>query len=76
MPFKIYADSESVLKRVRCRDRKNNASYTGKYQAHIPCSFAYKVVCVKEKVSKPVALYRAKNDLLKQFLKSMIIVKV
>ena len=45
LPFKIYADFESVLKGVRSSDRNNNTSYTEKYQAHIPCSFAYKVVC-------------------------------
>ena len=30
-------------------------------QSHIPCSFAYKVVCVDDKFSKPVVLYRGKN---------------
>ena len=25
----------------------SNSSYTRKYQNHVPCSFAYKVVCVK-----------------------------
>ena len=39
----------------------NNASYTEKYQNHIPCSFAYKVVCIDDKFSKPVVLYRGKN---------------
>ena len=33
---------------------KNNGSYTEKYQDHIPCSFAYKVVCVDNKFSKKV----------------------
>ena len=36
-------------------DRGDNTSYT------IPCSFAYKVVCVDDKFSKPVVLYRGKN---------------
>ena len=78
VPFKIYADFESVLKRVKSNDRNSNTSYTEKYQKHIPCSFAYKVVCIDDKFSKPVVLYRGKMqfiDLLKQFLKSMIIVK-
>ena len=35
VPFKIYADSESHLKGVKSSD-KNNASYTEKYQSHIP----------------------------------------
>ena len=40
---------------------KNNGSYIEKYQDHIPCSFAYKVVCVDNKFSKKVVLYRGKN---------------
>ena len=78
VPFKIYADFESVLKRVKSNDRNSNTSYTEKYQKHIPCSFAYQVVCIDDKFSKPVVLYRGKMhfmDSLKQFLKSMIIVK-
>ena len=40
-------------------------SYTKKYQDHISCSFAYKVVCVDNKFSKDVVLYRGKNALFK-----------
>ena len=43
VPFKIYADFESLLKGVKSGN-KNNTSYTKKYQAHTPCSFAYKAV--------------------------------
>ena len=78
VPFKIYTDFESVLKRIKSNDRNSNTSYTEKYQKHIPCSFAYKVVCIDGKFSKLVVLYRGKMqfiDSLKQFLKSMIIVK-
>ena len=60
VPFKIYADFECILKRVKGSD-KNNGSYTEKYQDHVPCSFAYKVVCVDNKFSKTVVLYRGKN---------------
>ena len=64
VPFKIYADFECILsatlsKRVKSSD-KNNGSYTEKYQVHVPCSFAYKVVCVDNKFSKDVVLYRGK----------------
>ena len=59
-PFKIHADFECILKGVKSSD-KNNGSYKEKYQAHIPCSFAYKVVCVDNKFSKKVVLYRGKN---------------
>ena len=40
-------------------------SYTKKYQDHIPCSFAYKVVCIDNKFSKDIALYRGKNAVSK-----------
>ena len=45
---------------------------------HIPCSFAYKVVCIDDKLSKPVVFYIGKmqlTHLLKKLLNSMIIVK-
>ena len=78
IPFKIYPDFECyVLKGVRSND-KNNTSYTEKYRDHIPCSFAYKVACVDNRFSKRPVLYRGKMqfiDKLKQFLKSIIVVK-
>ena len=58
--FKIYADFECLLKGVKSSD-KNNDSYTEKHQDHVPCSFAYKVVCVNNRFSKSVVLYRGKN---------------
>ena len=57
---KIYGDFECILKKVESSD-KNNGSYTEKYQDHIPCSFAYKIVCIDNKFSKKVVLYRGKN---------------
>ena len=60
VPFKIYADFECILKEVKSSD-KNNSSYTEKCQDHVPCSFAYKVVCVDNKFSKKFVLYRGKN---------------
>ena len=43
----------------------SNSSYTRKYQDHIPCSFAYKVVCIDNKLSKKVVLCRGKNSAYK-----------
>ena len=60
VPFKIYADFECLLKGVKSIS-KNNSSYTEKCQDHIPCSFAYKVVCIDNKFSKKVVLYRGKK---------------
>ena len=60
VPLKIYADFKFLLKGVKSSD-KNDGLYTEKYQDHIPCSFAYKAVCVDNKFSKKVVLYRRKN---------------
>ena len=40
------------------------------YQDHIPCRFAYKVVCVDNKFSKQIVLYRGKNA-VNVFIKSI-----
>ena len=48
------------MKRVKSNN-KNNASYNNKYQNHIFCSFVHEVVCINNKLSKPVILYRGKN---------------
>ena len=58
------------MKRVR-GSHKNNGSYTEKYQDHIPCSFAYNVVCVDNKFSEKVVLYRGKNAVYK-FIKAIL----
>ena len=61
--FKIYADFECNLKRVRSSDRGDNTSHTEKDQDHAPCSFAYKILCVDDKFSKSVVLHRGKNTI-------------
>ena len=63
--FKIYADFECLLKGVDCGANNDCFSYTSEYQDHVPCSFAYKLVCVDNLFSKDVVLYRGKNTVLK-----------
>ena len=29
-----------------------------KYQDHVPCSFAYKIVCIDDRFSKSIVVYR------------------
>ena len=65
VPFKIYTDFEYILKGCDVGFDSDCFSYTKKYQDHIPCSFAYKVVCIDNKFSKDVVLYRGKNAVLK-----------
>ena len=61
VPFKIYADFECNLKSVESYE----GSYSKKYQDHIPCSFAYKLVCVDDKFTKPIVVFRGKNPAYK-----------
>ena len=65
VPFKIYADFECILKSCDVGIDNKCLSYTKKYQDHVPCSFAYKFVCVDDKYSKDLALYRGKNAVFK-----------
>ena len=60
----------SILKSVKS-DSKTSGLYTQQYQDHIPCSFAYKLVCVYNKFSKPVVLYRSENAAY-NFIKMML----
>ena len=73
-PFKIYADFECTLEGVEIYED----SYSKKYQKYIPCSFAYKVACIDDRLKKPVAVLEVKimlMNLLKRFLRSMSTVK-
>ena len=57
VPFKTYADFECNLRDLESYE----GYYTKKYQDHIPCSFAYKIVCVDDRFTKPIVVYRGKN---------------
>ena len=65
VPFKIYADFECLLKSFDIGVDNDCFSYTQKYKDHLPCTFAYKVVCIDTKYSKDVVLYRRKNAVFK-----------
>ena len=42
-----------------------------KYQDHVPCSFAYKVVCIDHRFSKPIIVFRGENAAYK-FIKAIL----
>ena len=67
VPFKVYADFESNLKSVD----NYEGSYSKKYQDHIPCIFAYKLVCVDDKFSKLIVVFRGKNAAYK-FIEAIV----
>ena len=70
VPFKIYADFECLLKSCDSGINDDCFSYTSKYQDHILCSFDYKLVCIDDKFSKDVVLYRGINTVYK-FIQSI-----
>ena len=67
VPFEIYADFESDLKSVEIFE----GSYSKKYQDQVPCSFAYKVVCIDDKFTKPTVAFRRENAAY-QFIKAIL----
>ena len=72
VPFKIYGDFECNVKEVKGIDRNNNTSYSEKYEAHVACSFDYKVVCVDDRFRKPIVLYREKNNVVYRFIETIL----
>ena len=42
-----------------------------KYHEHVPCSYAYKVVCIDGRFSKPIIVYRGVNAAY-EFIKSIL----
>ena len=52
----------SVLKeRVYKSVEGYEGCYSNKYQDHVPCSFAYNVVCVDDEFTKPILVFRGEN---------------
>ena len=67
IPFKVYADFECNLRDVEIYE----GSYTRKYHEHIPCSYAYTVVCIDDKFSKSTLIYRGENATY-EFIKAIL----
>ena len=72
VPFKPYADFECNLRDVEIYE----GSYSKKYHEHVPCSFAYQIVCIDDTINlvNRLLFIEAKMllmNLLKQFLKNI-----
>ena len=72
-PFKIYTDFECILKETGVSEEiiDENISYTKKYQNHIPCGFAYKIVYIDDRFNKNIEIYRGK-DCANKFITRML----
>ena len=64
VPFKIYAGTECLLKRVNI----NKGKYTKLYQKHIPNSIGAKLVCVDSTFFLDTIIYTGK-DCINKFIK-------
>ena len=71
VPFKIYADFESILKKCDVEVGSDDNTWCVKEQDHVPCSFGYKVVCIDDKFNKDVVVYRGK-DCVSKFISSIL----
>ena len=65
IPFKIYADSECMLKRVNIKKR----GYSKLYQKHIPNSIGAKLVCIDNRYTLPTKIFTGINC-INEFIKS------
>ena len=64
LPFKIYADSECLLKRINI----TKGGYTKLYQKHIPNSIGPKLVCIDNKFTLPTKIFTGSNS-IKEFIR-------
>ena len=47
------------------------SSCTKKYHDHVPCSYAFKVVCIDNRFSKSIVVYRGRNAAY-EFIKAIL----
>ena len=60
-PLKIYADFELKGLKVVEGVESYEGSYIKIYQDHVPCSFAQNIVCIDDRFSKPIVVFRGEN---------------
>ena len=65
--FKVYADFECNLIDTEIYE----GSCAKKYHDHVPCSYAFIIVCIVNRFSKPIVVYRGKNA-AHEFIKAIL----
>ena len=71
VPFKINVDFECILKKCDNVVGSCDSLWSVKESEHVPCGFGYKVVCVDDKFSKDVVVYRGK-DCVSRFISCIL----
>ena len=56
-----------ILKNVEIYE----GSYTKKYHDHVSCSYACKIVCIDDRFSKPIVVYKGEN-IAYEFIKAIL----
>ena len=70
IPYIIYADIESLIKKVkRCANNPENSSTT-KIGEHIPCEYSMSTIWAFDHIENKHTLYRG-NDCMKKFYESL-----
>ena len=64
IPFKIYADTECFIKRTNSYEDH----HTIRYQEHHPHSIGAKLVCIGDRFSSPVIIFKG-DDRINKFIK-------
>ena len=67
IPFKFYADSECLLKRVNIK----KGGYTKIYQKHVPNSIGAKLVCIDNEFTLPTKIFTGSNS-IKELIKWVV----
>ena len=68
VPFMIYADTESLTKKIQSCEADPEKSYTKKYQKHELISFSYYIKCFDDMVYEPVMRSYTGPDASKIFM--------
>ena len=73
MPFRIYADSESIIRKLETATPTSETSFTDKCQVHEQCGFTIYVVSSHDKFKFKPIVYRGntKEDVSNNFIKAM-----
>ena len=71
LPFKIHADFECILQKCDASAGSCDSSWSVKECDHVPCVFGYKVVCVDDRFSKDVVVYRG-EDCVNRFISCIL----